>query len=190
MYLQDGENDINLTEGNWTLANLTMASALQFARYDHRFELGAGGHDMLHGGALFPEAMRWLWRDYPGVAGTDRLAPAEAVTGTWDVETNVLGEVRRSVLEISALGGSLSATLTDEVDGAIPLAAFAFEDGVLRYEYPAPPSQARWGKGIPGTMEAWLQVRGDVLEGALSSCTPLVMDYATHGRRRGAKQAA
>lgn len=190
VYLQDGENDINLTEGNWTLANLAMASALQFARYDHRFELGAGGHDMLQGGAVFPETMRWLWRDYPGVAGADRLAPAEAVAGAWELETNVLGEVRRSVLEVSAEGTALSAKLTDEVDGEVALAAFAFEDGVLRYEYPAPPSQARWGKGIPGTMEAWLQVRGDVLEGALSSRTLPVMDYATRGRRRGAKQSA
>ena len=238
-YLQDGENDINLTEGSWTLANLAMASALMFARYDHRFELGTGGHDLLHGGAVFPDALRWLWRDYPGVVGADRLAAAEAVAGTWDVETNVLGEVRRSVLEISAVGaslargspsrparsraapaegslhargfpprappaegslhargfpprappaeGSLSATLTDEVDGEIELAAFAFEDGILRYEYPAPPSQARWGKGVAGTMEAWLQVRGDTLHGALSNRTLPVMDYATRGRRRGAK---
>ena len=77
--------------------------------------------------------------------------------------------------------------LTDEVDGEIELAAFAFEDGILRYEYPAPPSQARWGKGVAGTMEAWLQVRGDALHGALSSRTLPVMDYATRGRRRGAK---
>ena len=28
VFLQDGENDINLAEGNWTLANLQMDSAL------------------------------------------------------------------------------------------------------------------------------------------------------------------
>lgn len=186
VYVQDGENDVDLTEGNWTLANLAMAAALRFARYDHRFELGAGGHDMDHGGAVFPDALRWLWRDHPGVLGADQLAPAEAVAGVWDVETNVLGEVRRSVLDIRASGPALDATLVDEVDGAIDLDAFAFEDGVLRYEYAPPPSQARWGKGLGGTMEAWLQVRGDRLEGALSSRSLPVMDYAARGRRRGA----
>ena len=42
VFLQDGENDINLAEGNWALANLQMDSALMFARYDYRFEMGSG----------------------------------------------------------------------------------------------------------------------------------------------------
>ncbi len=39
-----------------------------YARYDFRFEMGTGGHDLRHGGAIFPDTLRWLWRDYPGVA--------------------------------------------------------------------------------------------------------------------------
>ena len=66
VFLQDGANDIDITEGNWTLANLSMAFALMFARYDYRFEMGTGGHDLRHGGAIFPETLRWIWRDYPG----------------------------------------------------------------------------------------------------------------------------
>ena len=58
VFLQDGMNDLNLEQGNWTLANLSMESALQFARYDYRFEMGAGGHDLTHGGAIFPDTMR------------------------------------------------------------------------------------------------------------------------------------
>jgi enterochelin esterase family protein len=49
VFLQDGANDINLMEGNWTLANLQMDSALMYARYDYRFELGPDGHDLRHG---------------------------------------------------------------------------------------------------------------------------------------------
>jgi enterochelin esterase family protein len=30
--------------------------------YDHRFEFGDGEHNSKHGGAIFPEAVRWLWR--------------------------------------------------------------------------------------------------------------------------------
>jgi hypothetical protein len=25
---------------------------------------GDGGHNLEHGGAIFPDTMRWLWRDY------------------------------------------------------------------------------------------------------------------------------
>ena len=81
VFLQDGENDINLAEGNWTLANLQMDSALMFARYDYRFEMGTGGHDLRHGGAIFPDTLRWLWRDYPGVVGAGAPADLAAVVG-------------------------------------------------------------------------------------------------------------
>ena len=40
VFLQDGENELNIEEGNWTIGNLNMASALTYGRYDHRFELG------------------------------------------------------------------------------------------------------------------------------------------------------
>jgi enterochelin esterase family protein len=39
-----------------------MASALDFAGYDFRFEFGVGGHNLSHGGALFAETLRWLFR--------------------------------------------------------------------------------------------------------------------------------
>jgi sugar lactone lactonase YvrE len=42
-----------------------MLSALKFAGYDLKHEWGDGGHTGKHGGAIFPDAMRWLWRDYP-----------------------------------------------------------------------------------------------------------------------------
>ncbi len=29
------------------------------------FVVGEGGHNAKHGGALLPDALRWLWRDYP-----------------------------------------------------------------------------------------------------------------------------
>jgi enterochelin esterase family protein len=39
-----------------------MAAALAYRDYDHRFEFGVGGHTLFHGGAIFPDTMRWLWR--------------------------------------------------------------------------------------------------------------------------------
>lgn len=186
VFLQDGENDINLEEGNWTLANLQMDSALMFARYDYRFEMGTGGHDLRHGGAVFPDTLRWLWRDHPGAVGAAAPANPAAVVGEWDVTVKVLGEFHRSVLTLTEQDGSLAATLRDDVDGEMEIIAARFEDGILSYEYIASGSQANWGKGSVGTLSAWLQVRGDTFRGALSADTAPEGDFAVEGRRRNA----
>jgi enterochelin esterase family protein len=60
--LQGGANDLNLEYGNWPLANQEMAAALAFAGYDYRFVYGQGFHSPLHGRAIMPDALRWLWR--------------------------------------------------------------------------------------------------------------------------------
>ncbi|MCB1686553.1 MAG: hypothetical protein KDI31_18785, partial [Pseudomonadales bacterium] len=60
--LQSGVNDARTLFGDWALANQTMAEALNYAGYDHRFEFGTGGHSLRHGGALFADSLRWLWR--------------------------------------------------------------------------------------------------------------------------------
>jgi enterochelin esterase-like enzyme len=62
VFLQDGSNDLDNRFGNWPLANQQMAAALKFAGYDYRFEMGDGAHTHKHGGALLPDALRWLWR--------------------------------------------------------------------------------------------------------------------------------
>jgi enterochelin esterase family protein len=40
-----------------------MAAALKFAGYDYRIKFGTGGHSPRHGASIFPETLRWLWRD-------------------------------------------------------------------------------------------------------------------------------
>jgi enterochelin esterase-like enzyme len=64
IFLQDGAGDLDNAHGNWPLANQEMASALKFAKYDYRFEYGDGGHNGKQGGAILPDSLRWLWRDY------------------------------------------------------------------------------------------------------------------------------
>jgi enterochelin esterase family protein len=64
IFLQDGSGDLDNAYGNWPLANQEMAAALRFAKYDYRFEYGDGGHNGKHGGAILPDSLRWLWRDY------------------------------------------------------------------------------------------------------------------------------
>jgi enterochelin esterase-like enzyme len=62
VFLQDGSNDLDNEHGSWWLANLEMDAALKFARYDYRFVGGEGAHNGIHGGAILPESLEWLWR--------------------------------------------------------------------------------------------------------------------------------
>jgi enterochelin esterase-like enzyme len=64
VFLQDGSGDLDNEFGNWPLANQQMAAALKFMNYDYKFEFGDGAHNGKHAGAIMPEALRWLWRDY------------------------------------------------------------------------------------------------------------------------------
>jgi gluconolactonase len=82
VFLQDGSNDLNIYGGDWWLANQEMLSALQFAGYDVNHAWGDGGHTGKHGGAIFPDAMRWLWRDYP--------QPVKAGNSSKQAITNIL----------------------------------------------------------------------------------------------------
>jgi enterochelin esterase family protein len=42
-----------------------MAKALVEKRYDVNYTWGIGTHSNKQGGAIMPEMLRWLWRDYP-----------------------------------------------------------------------------------------------------------------------------
>ena len=64
VFLQDGSNDLDNAHGNWFLANQQMAAALKFAKYDFKTEWGTEAHNGKHGGAILPDTLRWLWRDY------------------------------------------------------------------------------------------------------------------------------
>jgi enterochelin esterase family protein len=63
VFLQDGSGDLDNEHGSWPLANQEMAASLKFAGYDYRFEYGTGAHNGIHGGAILPDSLRWLWRD-------------------------------------------------------------------------------------------------------------------------------
>ncbi len=61
-FFQEGINDLDNQHGNWPLGNMAMEAALKFKDYDHKYVWGHGGHSGKQMGAIFPEAMRWLWR--------------------------------------------------------------------------------------------------------------------------------
>jgi enterochelin esterase family protein len=100
VFLQDGSNDLNNLHGDWPLANQAMASALRFMGYDHKFVLGDGSHNSRHGGAILPDALRWLWRapePLPAPLTKDNLKGDDALTkilppeGGWELVMDGLG---------------------------------------------------------------------------------------------------
>jgi enterochelin esterase-like enzyme len=64
IFLQAATRDLhwNEAEFNWFSTNLRVAAALAERGYDFRLVLGDGGHSPNHGGAILPDALRWLWR--------------------------------------------------------------------------------------------------------------------------------
>jgi sugar lactone lactonase YvrE/predicted alpha/beta superfamily hydrolase len=65
IFLQDGSNDNNIYAGDWWKVNEMMERALVFSGYEVAHIWGEGAHNGAHGTAVFPDAMRWLWKDWP-----------------------------------------------------------------------------------------------------------------------------
>ena len=75
VFLQDGAHDVDNEFGAWFLANQQMLAALNFAnakadkdgspgpRYELSHAWGEGTHNPAQGGAIFPDTMRWLWKN-------------------------------------------------------------------------------------------------------------------------------
>lgn len=71
IFLQDGFTDTwNPIFGSWYEANRVLASALEFAGYDMDTDWAEGGHSVVRTSAIFPEVMKWMWRDYPAPLAT------------------------------------------------------------------------------------------------------------------------
>lgn len=76
IFLQDGVNDNRGirrndpkapydAERDWHAQNRRMVAALTEKGYDVNFTWGIGTHSNKQGGAILPDMLRWLWRDYP-----------------------------------------------------------------------------------------------------------------------------
>jgi enterochelin esterase family protein len=68
IFMQDGRND-NRSPANlkrdWFYQSVRLMQALTKKGYEVNYTWGIGNHGQKQGGAVFPEMMRWLWRDQP-----------------------------------------------------------------------------------------------------------------------------
>jgi gluconolactonase len=69
VFMQDGSHDqaddVLGGVGDWWIGNQNLYSALRFAGYQVEHVWGEGSHNGKHGRAVFPDGMRWLWKDWP-----------------------------------------------------------------------------------------------------------------------------
>jgi sugar lactone lactonase YvrE/enterochelin esterase-like enzyme len=65
VFLQDGSNDLDIYSGSWWVGNQDMVAALKFAGYEHVWVAGDGAHNAKHGGSVLPDALRYVWKDFP-----------------------------------------------------------------------------------------------------------------------------
>lgn len=65
IFLEDGDKDLNIYGGDWWIANQAMERSLVFAGYEVEHSWGTGGHDTKHATQIFPDAMKYLWKDWP-----------------------------------------------------------------------------------------------------------------------------
>jgi gluconolactonase len=75
IFLQDGSKDLNIYGGDWWMANQEMERALTFAGYEVRHVWGEDGHNGKQATEVFPDAMRWLWKDWPAPVKAGRGSP-------------------------------------------------------------------------------------------------------------------
>lgn len=64
VFLQSGTGDNNLYCGDWWMANQMMERSLAWAGYEVNHVWGEGGHNQKHASQIFPEVLRWLWKDW------------------------------------------------------------------------------------------------------------------------------
>lgn len=108
IFLQDGSHDTwNPLFGNWWLNNQSLEASLTFAGYEVHHVWGTGGHDGRQAQAIFPEAVRWLWKGWPapiqiGRSGNSMLQTILQPGTEWH---EVAGEIKRPVcLAVSPSG--------------------------------------------------------------------------------------
>jgi len=119
IFLQDGLND-NRGVGrgggaynparDWHGQNIKMVEALTAKKYDVNYVWGIGTHSHKQGGAIMPEMLRWLWRDYPRPDdpkdGSNRsfFVPADMHTSTTNAPahaTTIQGKWKPATAELA-----------------------------------------------------------------------------------------
>ena len=122
IFMQDGNADHITADqpygtfyaGSWPINNQVMYEALEYAGYDVKLVMGTEGHNMQQGGAILPDALRWLWRDYP--KPVQARLPAAMNQPGWDPRGKVYSTISPDE-PWKQVGGSYEEVAGLAVDG-------------------------------------------------------------------------
>ena len=122
IYLQDGKNDHivpaepygTFFAGSWPINNQVIFEAFEYAGYDAKLVIGDEGHNMKQGAAIMPDALRWLWRDYPNPIVVRE--PAAMTQPGWDPRGKVYSTVSadKPWQQVGETYGSVTSPATDK----------------------------------------------------------------------------
>ena len=128
IFMVDGSNDEWMggpEVGDWWMSNQTMERALEFAGYQVNHAWGDETHDDSHATAVFPDAMRWLWKDWPQpvLAGQsqnvflrDILEPGhgwQSVAGDYEADGSLTADPSGHILFRDRVKGKTRTVLED-----------------------------------------------------------------------------
>ena len=80
IFMQDGSNDLDIYGGDWWMANQAMYRSLKWAGYEVTNAWGEGGHNGKHAAAIMPQAVKYIWHDYPEPVKAGMAEPAKRRT--------------------------------------------------------------------------------------------------------------
>jgi enterochelin esterase-like enzyme/sugar lactone lactonase YvrE len=165
-FLQDGSQDHivpaepygTFFAGSWPINNQVMYQALEYAGYDATLVMGDGGHDMKQGAAILPDALRWLWRDYPQPVVVHEPA-AEHQPG-WDPRGKVYSIVSADQpwQRVGETYGSVAGPAPDDEGNVY----FADPDGGRIYKSDAKGAVTLFKDGVSGVRALQVGVDGRI----------------------------
>lgn len=154
VFLEGGADDLEVFAGHWWVGNLDLHGAMKYSGYEvnHAWHEKAG-HNDYHGSSIFPDALRWLWKDYPQpiTAGRDSRQPIAAVLAPGEGWQRVAPEIADATALASGADG---AVFVARANGNVE--RIATEDGV---------------KGIARGMGPLTHLACDA-KGAVHACQP------------------
>ena len=98
VFLQDGTNDVwNPLFGHWYEGNRMLATALDFAGYDARYDWSDCYHGVKRASEIFPQVMEWMWHDWPeapkcGTTQNNLLDTMLVAGSSWQSEIRTFAE--------------------------------------------------------------------------------------------------
>ncbi len=148
IYLEDGIEDAwNPLFGYWFEANRQMEMALNFAGYEVTHTWGRGGHDGIEATAIFPDAMRWLWKGWPakvkrGTSLNDMLTAIlpgdsgwEEINQPYSPASDLFSDKDGNILFMEPSGQIISIDTTNTITPVMKLKAGEFPAGTSGTEF-------------------------------------------------------